>query len=677
MFFDEVREELLGEAQKSPSLLADLAGLEQYVAESYHARSFTELLQNADDAGAVRFKVRQTGDHILVANDGRVFTRDDFEGLCRSAHSSKVRGSSIGFRGIGFKSVVGFTQRIHLFSDKLAVTFSQERTAQQVPQAERVPLIRVPHVPTSAELAPFREELETIQSEGYSTVFVFGDLYAREIEAEFESFDFTSLLFLRRIRQVEFQGYIEELATARRQATGQRVHTVQLATSRGVSSWTVFRDGDIAVAFGHDDSGIHRLEEKDAVVHAFLPTEEPTGLGVKVNGDVSTDPSRRQVILDEYTAMAIERMACLIVELIDGCLKGSGELGDPAGALGALVPSTDPRMLVLRRRSFSKELLNAIQRKAGRSFGDLRSRPNWLNPNDFQRLADESGLWALGRELDAVQGLAPLLRFLGASEATFGDLTSALVTTAPSVSGCAEVVAHLISRYSTKQIDHSYISPEWIIWPIGDSIFSLRSAQELGKPLNRAFVDMIAEKTTSLSDLRQFLQRLPGVTNAQVLVPGAEEDEAEDSREISASEKGTKTVDYERTYLSLSKWRSAEQQVLALLTAQGFGLSDVSRQNVGYDLEGITPEGSAVFIEVKSIDYPGQPFTLTNNEIAVAGEKLEEYWLALVRQGDQSLEVALIQDPANRLEVTRKCRQWVWECSSYDFRPESYPLQDR
>jgi hypothetical protein len=32
-----------------------LAGLERYVAESYDARSFVELLQNADDAGAERF----------------------------------------------------------------------------------------------------------------------------------------------------------------------------------------------------------------------------------------------------------------------------------------------------------------------------------------------------------------------------------------------------------------------------------------------------------------------------------------------------------------------------------------------------------------------------------------------------------------------------------------------
>lgn len=56
----EVRLPLLEEAQLSPQLLSDLAGLEEYVAESYDSRSFIELLQNADDAGATGFLVKKT-----------------------------------------------------------------------------------------------------------------------------------------------------------------------------------------------------------------------------------------------------------------------------------------------------------------------------------------------------------------------------------------------------------------------------------------------------------------------------------------------------------------------------------------------------------------------------------------------------------------------------------------
>jgi hypothetical protein len=102
----QVREPLLEEARRSPVLLSDPAGLEQYLAESYDARSFTELLQNADDAASARFLIDWRQTDLFIANDGRPFTDADLESLCRSAHSSKQRGTAIGYRGVGFKSVV-------------------------------------------------------------------------------------------------------------------------------------------------------------------------------------------------------------------------------------------------------------------------------------------------------------------------------------------------------------------------------------------------------------------------------------------------------------------------------------------------------------------------------------------------------------------------------------------
>ena len=119
---ERVRKSLLDEALNSPALLSDLAGLEQYVAESYDSRAFVELLQNADDASATCFTVLRSGRFLFAANNGRCFTESDFESLCRSAASSKHRGESIGFRGIGFKSVVGLAESVHVISGELQAT---------------------------------------------------------------------------------------------------------------------------------------------------------------------------------------------------------------------------------------------------------------------------------------------------------------------------------------------------------------------------------------------------------------------------------------------------------------------------------------------------------------------------------------------------------------------------
>jgi len=127
--------------------------------------------------------------------------------------------------------------------------------------------------------------------------------------------------------------------------------------------------------------------------------------------------------------------------------------------------------------------------------------------------------------------------------------------------------------------------------------------------------------------------------------------------------------------LSVKRWRSAEEQTLEILNLNGFKLEDVSKQNIGYDLSGFDPFDNVIQIEVKSITYPGQKFRLTNNEIAVAQIKQSSYYVAIVRQTDEYLEIALISDPVNNLSLNRQCVQWIWECESYDFKPLKFDLK--
>ena len=124
----------------------------------------------------------------------------------------------------------------------------------------------------------------------------------------------------------------------------------------------------------------------------------------------------------------------------------------------------------------------------------------------------------------------------------------------------------------------------------------------------------------------------------------------------------------------IQKWRSAEENTLAVLNANGFRLKDVSKQNLGFDLEGSDPNGKNIYIEVKSIDYVGQKFRMTNNEFAAAQYKPSNYYLALVYQNKDSFEISLIKDPVNRLNLTRQVVQWVWECTDYEYKPMRFKI---
>jgi len=659
----EVRKPLLDEAQGSPGLLSDLAGLERYVAESYDARSFVELLQNADDAGAKRFAIHRSGDFLLVANDGHCFTRVEFESLCRSAASQKHRGTSIGYRGIGFKSVVGFAEVVHVFSGSLEATFSRERTAREIPLATRVPLIRIPHPVEMADRAKFGNAVEKYLREDFKTIFVFADLVASAIEAEFAAFDATSLLFLRSVGSVNISAATQSVITLSRNSNESGNQLLHLTSPTGNTIWSVIGRDGIALAFSHDGSGVVPMKVEQAVVHAFLPTHEPTGFPFKLNGDISTDPSRTRIVQDERTAAGVQAAAHLIVELLENLLSGEGDVR----LMSELIPIYDPRIAGFQRHSFRTDFYAAIQQAAKGKFEEIYFRPIWLNALDFEKLAEASGTTSVPRKFDSIKGLPGLLKFLGGKEATLANISPALERTAPSISGAAEIVGHLTTVFSTRQIETKSVNPAWKLWSVSKGVVSLNELIQEKVPFASGFVDAIVEKVGNPTDLRRFIAALTDKVMAAQLVPDGDSDVKPGSYEKQTSKLNPQ--------ISLKRWRSAEQQVLSVLRALGWDVEDVSRQNIGYDIGGRTPEGKDVFIEVKSIDKPGQTFTLTSNEEAVARQKGKAYRLVLVHQTSQHLELGFIDDPISNIKLTRQCRQWVWECSAYGFNPELFALE--
>ncbi len=268
--------------------------------------------------------------------------------------------SSIGYRGIGFKSVVGLAKEIYLVSGKYRVTFSKERTLRELPEAQRVPLIRIPHIMTPEESASFSQAVEDLERQHYTTIFVFGGLIGNAIEIEFSSFDGSSMLFLRHVQQIAIRtDTVETLMTARRER-GELGDVVYLSTSNGSARWRIIVRGRVSLAFSLDQSGtISPLEEQDSTVHAFLPTNEATGFPFKCNGNFSTDPSRTRIVLDERTRNSIDELAQLIMEhLYQALMRPASDM------LPAFVPFIDPRMLKFQKRSFKGDLFQALREHA-------------------------------------------------------------------------------------------------------------------------------------------------------------------------------------------------------------------------------------------------------------------------------------------------------------------------
>lgn len=205
---EKIHDIFLEEAKKSPILMSDLASMERYISESYTGRSLIELLQNADDACASKLIIKEIRKQVyLVANNGRTFDERDLEALCRSGASTKHRkNNTIGYRGIGFKSVVNYSNIVHLYSGDIKATFSKMLTQKEIPEAENVPLIRIPHNFEGNEYIKYIYEY--LRNE-YTTIFIF-EVNNNCLLDEIEMFDSSCMLFLRNIKEIIFDSKSRE-----------------------------------------------------------------------------------------------------------------------------------------------------------------------------------------------------------------------------------------------------------------------------------------------------------------------------------------------------------------------------------------------------------------------------------------------------------------------------------
>ena len=677
----KLRDSLIAEAKSSPMLLSDLAGLEAYVSESYNSRSFIELLQNADDAKATTFSVKRSGDYLFVANNGRPFNIKDLESLCRSASSNKVRGTTIGYRGIGFKSVVSFAKEVHLISGDFEITFSKELSRQIVPQAPKVPLIRIPHELDKSVRNELADEIEKMQDEGFNTIFIFSGVLADQIDEEYTSFANTTLLFLNSIQIIKIHLSKKVIANIAVIEENERGRFLRVSTTDAVSNWFVCSDSNCCIAFSMNNGKVVRLPKSEAIIHAFLPTEDSCGLGVVVNGDFSTDPSRRHLIMDETTIKVISNLTHLYASLLKYALANKDK-----NMVDALMPYFDLKLIQLMKQSFEKEFAKKIKDAFGKELSNVRLAPLWLNAEDFTKMMSVSNLPYIAPECSDVPGLSDLLKYLGNKPEDIGSLIVKVNNAQISVLGYAQLLTAGIKEALMNRRLPSLTTTALVM-----SDGALRSLKEINDEeaeIDESFVKLMEDNGISENDISQFLKK-SGLSNINEIQFSEEDDEftyEEDDEDDYDNEDSDNPTSVSQWYNNAStskptvnnegiqKWRSAEENTLAALNANGFRLKDVSKQNLGFDLEGSDPNGKNIYIEVKSIDYVGQKFRMTNNEFAAAQYKPSNYYIALVCQNKDSLEISLIKDPINRLNLTRQVVQWVWECSEYDFRPMKFAL---
>lgn len=143
----------------------------------------SELLQNADDAGATEARVSIEDQRFVFEHNGEDFVEAHFASICRFGYSNKRALHTIGFRGIGFKSTFSLGDRVELFTPTLSVAFERNRFTE-------------PH---------WIEGGHTTQGVTRVEVAIANPLLCREVERNLDEWlkSPVSLLFFKKIRRLQ------------------------------------------------------------------------------------------------------------------------------------------------------------------------------------------------------------------------------------------------------------------------------------------------------------------------------------------------------------------------------------------------------------------------------------------------------------------------------------------
>ncbi len=184
-YFQSIRERASkrwDQLEADPELAGPWHQLFKQVQSPRHVLS--ELLQNADDAGASEARVSIENDRFVFEHNGEDFIEAHFASICRFGYSNKRALHTIGFRGIGFKSTFSLGDRVELFTPTLAVAFERARFTE----------------PLWIEGTHLTSGLTRVE------VAIANPLLRRELEKNLDEWlkSPVSLLFFRKLRRLQF-----------------------------------------------------------------------------------------------------------------------------------------------------------------------------------------------------------------------------------------------------------------------------------------------------------------------------------------------------------------------------------------------------------------------------------------------------------------------------------------
>jgi len=386
---------------------------EKSALDGYRGRQLLELLQNADDAGVgdnedCGFVIDLNRERLIVANTGKPFTKKGITSLVISDCSPKQleRNRFIGCKGLGFRSVLTWTDQPLIssgnyevsFDRDLAITIVQALTEKnpglldtikpflESGQDCPVAAMRFPTIPHDSDSRLL--EAKQYRAQGFDTVVVIpiprekiGDAIYREVYEQLNGLQTNCLLFCQHLVDIKITGDLEKHWKLLREPHEKGHTSVIIQDNDGEPElWEVYRQAD---KVSENTSQMHLsgrrdyevaiavpqrpIENPQGSLYVFFPTGEklPCGLVMHATLETTDDrnhfvdhPSNREVLrgLAKLVAQTIEKESMLssssrALELLSGIEQADSSLTS-LGFIDSLIEECGKRKIFPRIDSY-------------------------------------------------------------------------------------------------------------------------------------------------------------------------------------------------------------------------------------------------------------------------------------------------------------------------------------
>ena len=292
-----------------------------------------ELLQNAEDVDASSVEITLYSNRLELLHDGKAFDEKNVREICGVGEGTKPEDlTKIGKFGIGFKSVYAYTNapEIHCGDEHFGIEYYVRPYA--------IDQIDILEPWTTRFVFPFHLPPTT-----YAEAF-------NEIAARLKSLNVRTLLFLRSIKNIEWQIDTEESGFYIRETdchgAARKVTVIGQADGEKEveETWLVFEkaiddpDGrvvkpvEVALLLDPESKDGHSpeiMETQESPLFVSFATEKDTNLGFLIQGPYRTTPARDNIPRDDpWNASLLEATAEHVISVLQN-LKQMGLLTVP------------------------------------------------------------------------------------------------------------------------------------------------------------------------------------------------------------------------------------------------------------------------------------------------------------------------------------------------------------